>query len=157
MVKDVLERKWQLGTIQVDYNLPERFNLSFKGKDNQLHRPIMIHRAPFGSMERFVAILLEQTAGDFPLWLTPSQVSILIVSEKYEKYGHKVLNFLEKNDIRTSIDNRNETIGKKIREAELKKVPYMIILGEKERNDSNLSVRKRKKGDSRILKRSKKI
>ncbi len=147
MVKDVLERKWQLGTIQVDYNLPERFNLSFKGKDNQLHRPIMIHRAPFGSMERFVAILLEQTAGDFPLWLTPNQVSILIVSEKYEKYGYKVLNFLEKNDIRTSIDNRNETIGKKIREAELKKVPYMIILGEKERNESNLSVRKRKKGD----------
>ena len=147
MVKDVLERKWQLGTIQVDYNLPERFNLSFKGKDNKLHRPIMIHRAPFGSMERFVAILLEQTAGDFPLWLTPNQVSILIVSEKYEKYGYKVLNFLEKNDIRTSIDNRNETIGKKIREAELKKVPYMIILGEKERNESNLSVRKRKKGD----------
>ena len=147
MVKDVLERKWQLGTIQVDYNLPERFNLSFKGKDNKLHRPIMIHRAPFGSMERFVAILLEQTAGDFTLWLTPNQVSILIVSEKYEKYGYKVLNFLEKNDIRTSIDNRNETIGKKIREAELKKVPYMIILGEKERNESNLSVRKRKKGD----------
>jgi len=147
MVKDVLGRRWQLGTIQVDYNLPERFNLSYKGKDNELHRPVMIHRAPFGSMERFVAILLEQTAGDFPLWLTPNQVSILIVSEKYEKYGDKVLNFLEKNDIRTSFDNRNETIGKKIRDAELKKVPYMLILGEKESNKNNLSVRKRKEGD----------
>ena len=147
MVKDVLGRRWQLGTIQVDYNLPERFNLSYKGKDNELHRPVMIHRAPFGSMERFVAILLEQTAGDFPLWLTPNQVSILIVSEKYEKYGDKVLNFLEKNDIRTSFDNRNETIGKKIRDAELKKIPYMLILGEKESNKNNLSVRKRKEGD----------
>ena len=147
MVKDVLGRRWQLGTIQVDYNLPERFNLSYKGKDNELHRPVMIHRAPFGSMERFVAILLQQTAGDFPLWLTPNQVSILIVSEKYEKYGDKVLNFLEKNDIRTSFDNRNETIGKKIRDAELKKVPYMLILGEKESNKNNLSVRKRKEGD----------
>ena len=147
MVKDVLERKWQLGTIQVDYNLPERFNLTYKGKDNELHRPVMIHRAPFGSMERFVAILLEHTAGDFPLWLTPNQVSILIVSEKYEKYGYKVLNFLEKNDIRTSLDNRNETIGKKIRDSELNKVPYMLILGEKEDKNNNLSVRKRKEGD----------
>ena len=147
MVKDVLGRKWQLGTIQVDYNLPERFNLTYKGKDNELHRPVMIHRAPFGSMERFVAILLEHTAGDFPLWLTPNQVSILIVSEKYEKYGYKVLNFLEKNDIRTSLDNRNETIGKKIRDSELNKVPYMLILGEKEDNNNNLSVRKRKEGD----------
>ena len=147
MVKDVLGRKWQLGTIQVDYNLPERFNLTYKGKDNELHRPVMIHRAPFGSMERFVAILLEHTAGDFPLWLTPNQVSILIVSEKYEKYGYKVLNFLEKNDIRTSLDNRNETIGKKIRDSELNKVPYMLILGEKEDKNNNLSVRKRKEGD----------
>ena len=147
MVKDVLGRKWQLGTIQVDYNLPERFNLTYKGKDNELHRPVMIHRAPFGSMERFIAILLEHTAGDFPLWLTPNQVSILIVSEKYEKYGYKVLNFLEKNDIRTSLDNRNETIGKKIRDSELNKVPYMLILGEKEDKNNNLSVRKRKEGD----------
>jgi len=147
MVKDVLGRKWQLGTIQVDYNLPERFNLTYKGKDNELHRPVMIHRAPFGSMERFVAILLEHTAGDFPLWLTPNQVSILIVSEKYEKYGYKVLNFLEKNDIRTSLDNRNETIGKKIRDSELNKVPYMLVLGEKEDKNNNLSVRKRKEGD----------
>ena len=147
MVIDVLGRKWQLGTIQVDYNLPERFNLTYKGKDNELHRPVMIHRAPFGSMERFVAILLEHTAGDFPLWLTPNQVSILIVSEKYEKYGYKVLNFLEKNDIRTSLDNRNETIGKKIRDSELNKVPYMLILGEKEDKNNNLSVRKRKEGD----------
>ena len=147
MVKDVLGRKWQLGTIQVDYNLPERFNLTYKGKDNELHRPVMIHRAPFGSMERFIAILLEHTAGDFPLWLTPNQVSILIVSEKYEKYGYKVLSFLEKNDIRTSLDNRNETIGKKIRDSELNKVPYMLILGEKEDKNNNLSVRKRKEGD----------
>ena len=147
MVKDVLGRKWQLGTIQVDYNLPERFNLTYKGKDNELHRPVMIHRAPFGSMERFVAILLEHTAGDFPLWLTPNQVSILIVSEKYEKYGYKVLSFLEKNDIRTSLDNRNETIGKKIRDSELNKVPYMLVLGEKEDKNNNLSVRKRKEGD----------
>ena len=147
MVKDVLGRKWQLGTIQVDYNLPERFNLTYKGKDNELHRPVMIHRAPFGSMERFVAILLEHTAGDFPLWLTPNQVSILIVSEKYEKYGYKVLNFLEKNDIRTSLDNRNETIGKKIRDSELNKVPYMLVLGEKEDKNNNLSVRKRREGD----------
>jgi len=147
MVKDVLGRKWQLGTIQVDYNLPERFNLTYKGKDNELHRPVMIHRAPFGSMERFVAILLEHTGGDFPLWLTPNQVSILIVSEKYEKYGYKVLNFLEKNDIRTSLDNRNETIGKKIRDSELNKVPYMLVLGEKEDKNNNLSVRKRKEGD----------
>ncbi len=147
MVKDILGRKWQLGTIQVDYNLPERFNLTYKGSDNKFHRPVMIHRAPFGSMERFVAILLENTGGDFPLWLTPNQVAVLTVSEKYEKYGHKVLSFLEKNDIRTSLDNRKETIGKKIRDAELSKVPYMLILGEKESNKNNLSIRKRKEGD----------
>ena len=147
MVKDALGRKWQLGTIQVDYNLPERFDLTYKGSDNELHRPIMIHRAPFGSLERFVAILLEHTGGIFPLWLAPTQVNLLSVSEKHEKYAQKVLNFLENNEIRASLDNRNETIGKKIREAELSKVPYMLILGEKEAEMENVSVRKHREGD----------
>ena len=147
IVKDALGRKWQLGTIQVDYNLPERFDLTYKGSDNELHRPIMIHRAPFGSLERFVAILLEHTGGNFPLWLAPTQVKLLSVSEKHEKYAQKVLNFLENNEIRASLDNRNETIGKKIREAELSKVPYMMILGEKEVKFDNISVRKHRKGD----------
>ena len=147
MVKDALGRKWQLGTIQVDYNLPERFELTYKGSDNELHRPIMIHRAPFGSLERFVAILLEHTGGNFPLWLSPTQVILLSVSEKHEKYAQKVLNFLENNEIRASLDNRNETIGKKIREAELSKVPFMLILGEKEAEMENVSVRKHRKGD----------
>ena len=147
MVKDALGRRWQLGTIQVDYNLPERFELTYKGADNQQHRPIMIHRAPFGSLERFVAILLEHTAGIFPLWLSPIQVNILIVSEKHEKYAQKVLNFLENSEIRACLDNRNETIGKKIREAELSKVPFMLILGEKEAKTGNVSVRKHREGD----------
>ena len=147
MVKDALGRKWQLGTIQVDYNLPERFELNYKGSDNELHRPIMIHRAPFGSLERFVAILLEHSGGNFPLWLSPTQVNLLIVSEKHEKYAQKVLNFLENNEIRASLDNRNETIGKKIREAEIKKVPFMLILGEKETKMENVSVRKHREGD----------
>lgn len=147
MVKDALGRKWQLGTIQVDYNLPERFDLTYKGSDNELHRPIMIHRAPFGSMERFVAILLESTGGNFPLWLTPNQVNILCVSEKHENYARKVLNELENNEIRALLDNRNETIGKKIREAELSKVPFMIIVGEKEAESSQISVRRHQKGD----------
>ena len=147
MVKDALGRKWQLGTIQVDYNLPERFELTYKGSDNELHRPIMIHRAPFGSLERFVAILLEHTGGNFPLWLSPTQVNLLSVSEKHEKYAQKVLNFLENNEIRASLDNRNETIGKKIRESELSKVPFMLILGEKEAEMENVSVRKHRKGD----------
>ncbi len=147
MVKDALGRRWQLGTIQVDYNLPERFELTYKGADNQQHRPIMIHRAPFGSLERFVAILLEHTAGKFPLWLSPIQVNLLIVSEKHEKYAQKVLNYLENNEIRASLDNRNETIGKKIREAELSKVPFMLILGEKEAQTGNVSVRKHGEGD----------
>ena len=147
MVKDSLGRKWQLGTIQVDYNLPERFDLNYKGSDNELHRPIMIHRAPFGSLERFVGILLEHTGGNFPLWLAPTQVNLLSVSEKHEKYAQKVLNFLENNEIRASLDNRNETIGKKIREAELGKVPYMLILGEKEAELDNISVRKHREGD----------
>jgi len=142
MVKDALGRNWQLGTIQVDYNLPERFNLTYKGSDNELHRPVMIHRAPFGSLERFVAILLEHTAGNLPLWLVPQQVAILTISEKYEKYAQKVLNLLENYEIRALIDNRSETMGKKIRDAEIKKLPYMIIVGEKEKESSTISVRK---------------
>jgi len=147
MVKDALGRSWQLGTIQVDYNLPERFELEYKGSDNEMHRPIMIHRAPFGSMERFVAILLEHTGGNFPLWLVPDQVSILSLSEKYEKYAEKVLNSLENNEIRALVDNRSETIGKKIREAEMNKIPYMLILGEKEEEEGTVSVRKHGEGD----------
>ena len=147
MVKDALGRKWQLGTIQVDYNLPERFDLTYKGNDNDLHRPVMIHRAPFGSMERFVAILLEHTGGNFPLWLMPKQVSLLCVSEKYKNYALKVLNFLENHEIRALLDDRNETIGKKIREAEMNKIPYMIILGEKEEANKTLSLRKHQVGD----------
>jgi len=141
MVKDALGRQWQLGTIQVDYNLPERFDLNYKGSDNELHRPVMIHRAPFGSMERFVAILLEHTGGNFPLWLMPEQAIVLSVSEKYEKYAEKVLNLLENSEIRALADNRNETVGKKIREAEMKKYPYIIIVGEQEANDNTISVR----------------
>jgi len=141
MVKDALGRQWQLGTIQVDYNLPERFNLTYKGSDNETHRPVMIHRAPFGSMERFIAILLEHTGGNFPLWLMPTQVSVLTLSEKYENYGQNVLNLLENHEIRALIDNRSETIGKKIREAEMNKTPYMIILGEQEENKNKISVR----------------
>lgn len=141
MVKDALGRSWQLGTIQVDYNLPERFDLSYKGNDNEMHRPVMIHRAPFGSMERFVAILIEHTGGNFPLWLTPTQVQLLCVSEKHEKYAQKVSEFLENNEIRALVDNRNETIGKKIREAEMSKVPFMVIIGEQEAAQQTVSVR----------------
>jgi threonyl-tRNA synthetase len=141
MVKDALGRSWQLGTIQVDYNLPERFELSYKGSDNELHRPIMIHRAPFGSMERFIAILLEHTAGNFPLWLMPEQAIILTLSEKYENYAKKVLTLLENHEIRAKLDNRNETIGKKIREAEVQKYPYMLIVGEEEEKNGTISVR----------------
>lgn len=147
MVRDALNRKWQLGTIQVDYNLPERFDLTYKGADNEMHRPVMIHRAPFGSMERFVAILLEHTGGNFPLWLTPEQVIVLCVSEKHKKYAEKVLNELENNEIRALLDDRNETIGKKIREAEISKFPYMIILGEKEATEDVVSIRKHQQGD----------
>jgi len=147
MVKDALGRQWQLGTIQVDYNLPERFELQYKGSDNELHRPVMIHRAPFGSMERFVAILLEHTGGNFPLWLMPNQVNILCVSEKHKNYAQKVLNFLENHEIRALLDDRNETIGKKIRESEMTKVPYMIIIGEKEATEDNVSLRKHSEGD----------
>jgi len=142
MVKDALGRSWQLGTIQVDYTLPERFELEYKGSDNEMHRPVMIHRAPFGSMERFVAILLEHTGGNFPLWLTPEQATILSISEKYEKYSKKVLSLLKNHEIRATFDNRSETTGKKIREAEMNKVPYMIIIGEKEEESNSISIRK---------------
>lgn len=141
MVKDALGRSWQLGTIQVDYTLPERFDLSYKGSDNEMHRPVMIHRAPFGSMERFVAILIEHTGGNFPLWLTPTQVQLLCVSEKHEKYAKKVSEFLENDEIRALVDDRNETIGKKIREAEMSKVPFMVIIGEQEATQNTVSVR----------------
>lgn len=142
MVKDALGRSWQLGTIQVDYNLPERFELQYKGADNEMHQPVMIHRAPFGSLERFIAILLEHTGGNFPLWLMPEQAIILSLSEKYEKYAKKVLNQLENNEIRAVVDNRNETIGKKIREAEMNKYPFMLIIGENEEKEGTVSVRK---------------
>ena len=141
MVNDALGREWQLGTIQVDYNLPERFDLTYKGKDNNDHRPVMIHRAPFGSLERFVAILLENTAGNLPLWLTPNQVIILPISDKYEKYSKKVLNLIENNEIRALLDNRSETVSRKIRDAELSKVPFMIIVGEKENENEMISLR----------------
>ena len=147
MVKDALGRSWQLGTIQVDYNLPERFDLTYKGSDNEMHRPVMIHRAPFGSMERFVAVLLENTGGNFPLWLMPEQAIILSLSEKYEKYSQKVLSLLENNEIRATANNRNDTIGKKIREAEMSKTPYMLIVGEQEEKDGTVSVRKHGEGD----------
>ncbi len=142
MVKDALGRQWQLGTIQVDYNLPERFDLTYKGSDNELHRPVMIHRAPFGSMERFIALLLEHTGGNFPLWLIPEQAIILPVSEKHEKYAEKVLKSLEKHEIRALVDARNETVGKKIREAEMNKIPFMLIVGENEEAENTISVRR---------------
>ncbi len=152
MVKDALGRQWQLGTIQVDYNLPERFDLEYTGADNQKHRPVMIHRAPFGSMERFVAVLIEHTAGKFPLWLTPDQVVVLPVSEKYNDYAKKVLNFLNNYDIRTLIDDRNEKVGKKIRDNELKRIPYLLIVGEKEFENETVSVRQQGVGDKGIMK-----
>ena len=142
MVKDALGRKWQLGTIQVDYNLPERFDLSYIGADNEKHRPVMVHRAPFGSMERFVAVLLEHCAGEFPLWLAPDQLIILPVSEKYLDFAQKVQSYLKKSDIRSLIDERNEKIGRKIRDAEMKKYPYMVIVGEKEEAENSVSVRR---------------
>ena len=147
MVKDALGRSWQLGTIQVDYNLPERFELTYKGSDNEMHRPVMIHRAPFGSMERFVAVLLENTGGNFPLWLMPEQAIVLSLSEKYEKYSQKVLDLLENDEIRAVSDDRSETIGKKIRDAEMSKVPYMLIIGEQEEKDGTVSVRRHGEGD----------
>lgn len=147
MVKDAIGRKWQLGTIQVDYNLPERFELEYTGSDNQKHRPVMIHRAPFGSMERFVAVLIEHCAGKFPLWLTPEQVAILPVSDRFNDYAHAVLEELKNSDIRGYVDDRSEKVGKKIRDNELKKVPYMLIVGEEENAAGTVSVRKQGDGD----------
>lgn len=147
MVKDAIGRRWQLGTIQVDYNLPERFGLEYTGADNQKHRPIMIHRAPFGSMERFVAVLLEHTAGRLPLWLAPDQVVVLPISEKYNDYAQKVVKVLAEKDIRAFVDDRNEKIGKKIRDNELKRIPYLLVVGEKEAQNEEVSVRKQGEGD----------
>ena len=147
MVKDALGRSWQLGTIQVDYNLPERFDLTYKGSDDKLHRPIMIHRAPFGSMERFVAVLLEHTGGKFPLWLTPDQVVVLPISEKYNDYANEVARQLNNCDVRTQVDDRNEKIGRKIRDNELKRIPYLLIVGEKEAEENKVSVRAQGEGD----------
>jgi len=147
MVKDALGRSWQLGTIQVDYNLPERFDLTYKGADNQLHRPVMIHRAPFGSMERFIAVLLEHTGGNFPLWLMPEQVIILPISDKYQIYTEKVLHLLENSEIRALVDNRSEKTGRKIRDAEVSKIPFMLIVGEKEEKEGIVSVRRHGEGD----------
>lgn len=152
MVKDALGRSWQLGTIQVDYNLPERFDLWYTGNDNEKHRPVMIHRAPFGSMERFIAILIENTAGDFPLWLSPEQFIILPISEKYVDYAKKVSQLLENHDISGLIDDRNEKTGKKIRDAELKKIPFMLVVGENEENEGTISVRRRGEGDLGAMK-----
>ena len=152
MVKDAIGRRWQLGTIQVDYNLPERFQLEYTGADNQKHRPVMIHRAPFGSMERFVAVLLEHTAGRFPLWLTPDQAVVLPISEKFNDYAHEVVKQLNMMDVRTLVDDRNEKIGKKIRDNELKRIPYLLIVGEKEAQNSEISVRKQGEGDKGSMK-----
>lgn len=152
MVKDAIGRKWQLGTIQVDYNLPERFDLTYNGSDNQKHRPVMIHRAIFGSMERFIAVLIENTAGKFPLWLAPDKAVILTISEKFNDYAGNVLDFLNNSDICTLIDDRNEKIGKKIRDNELKRIPYLLVIGEKEVENGTVSVRKQGEGDKGSMK-----
>ena len=152
MVKDAIGRRWQLGTIQVDYNLPERFQLEYTGADNEKHRPVMIHRAPFGSMERFCAVLIEHTAGHFPLWLTPDQVVVLPISEKFNDYAKQVSEYLNANDVRTIVDDRNEKIGRKIRDNELKRIPYMLVVGEKEAAEGTVSVRKQGEGDQGSMK-----
>ena len=152
MIKDAIGRRWQLGTIQVDYNLPERFKLEYTGADNEKHRPVMIHRAPFGSMERFVAVLIEHTAGHFPLWLTPDQVIVLPISEKFNEYASKVNDYLNANNVRSTVDDRNEKIGRKIRDNELKRIPYMLVVGEKEMANDTVSVRKRGLGDQGSIK-----
>ena len=152
MVKDALGRRWQLGTIQVDYNLPERFELEYVGEDNKKHRPVMIHRAPFGSMERFTAVLIEHTAGHFPLWLSPDQVAILPVSEKYNDYAQKVQEYFDRNDVRAYVDDRNEKIGRKIRDNEMKRVPYMVIVGEKEQAEGTVSFRQQGGGEQGTMK-----
>jgi threonyl-tRNA synthetase len=147
MVKDALGRSWQLGTIQVDYNLPQRFELYYIGSDNQKHRPVMIHRAPFGSLERFVAVLIEHCAGNFPLWLAPEQVAVLPISEKFNDYAQAVLNSLKAKEVRGFVDDRDEKIGRKIRDAEVSKVPFMLIVGEKEVAEKKVAVRKHGVGD----------
>ncbi|MDR3266728.1 MAG: threonine--tRNA ligase [Tannerella sp.] len=152
MVKDAIGRRWQLGTIQVDYNLPERFELEYTGEDNQKHRPVMIHRAPFGSMERFVAVLIEHTAGKFPLWLSPDQVVVLPIGEKFNDYAYKIARELEEKDISVTVDDRNEKIGRKIRDNELKRIPYMLIVGEKEMGNNEISIRKQGEGDKGSMK-----
>ena len=152
MVKDALGRRWQLGTIQVDYNLPERFQLEYTGEDNQKHRPVMVHRAPFGSMERFCAVLIEHTAGQFPLWLTPDQVAILPISEKFNDYAKQLQAYFDEQDVRAIVDDRNEKIGRKIRDNEMKRIPYMLIVGEKEAAEGTVSVRKRGEGDQGNMK-----
>ena len=152
MVKDAIGRRWQLGTIQVDYNLPERFKLEYTGSDNEKHRPVMIHRAPFGSMERFCAVLIEHTAGHFPLWLTPDQVVVLPISEKFNEYAEQVNRYLNEHDVRSTIDDRNEKIGRKIRDNELKRIPYMLVVGEKEAAEGTVSVRKQGQGDQGSMK-----
>ena len=152
MVKDAIGRRWQLGTIQVDYNLPERFKLEYTGSDNEKHRPVMVHRAPFGSLERFTAVLIEHTAGNFPLWLTPDQVVILPISEKFNEYAEQVSAYLNEHDVRATVDDRNEKIGRKIRDNELKHIPYMLVVGEKEQNEGTVSVRKRGAGDEGSMK-----
>jgi threonyl-tRNA synthetase len=152
MVKDAIGRRWQLGTIQVDYNLPERFQLEYTGADNQKHRPVMIHRAPFGSMERFVAVLLEHTAGKFPLWLAPDQAIVLPISEKFNDYAYEVARRLNEADVRTIVDDRNEKIGRKIRDNELRRIPYLLIVGEKEAENDEVSVRKQGEGDKGSMK-----
>jgi threonyl-tRNA synthetase len=152
MVKDAIGRRWQLGTIQVDYNLPERFGLEYTGSDNQKHRPVMIHRAPFGSMERFVAVLLEHTAGRLPLWLISEQAVVLPISEKYNDYAYKVVKELDAFDVRAIVDDRNEKIGKKIRDNQMKKIPYMLIVGEKEVENEEVSVRKHGENDNISMK-----
>jgi threonyl-tRNA synthetase len=151
MVKDALGRSWQLGTIQVDYNLPERFELEYIDSDNSRKRPVMIHRAPFGSMERFVAVLIEHCAGNFPMWLAPEQVKVLPISDKFIPYAEEVVALLKANDIRASVDDRNEKIGKKIRDTELMKIPYMLVVGEQEMNGGKVAVRKHGEGDKGVM------
>ena len=151
MVKDALGRRWQLGTIQVDYNLPERFQLEYTGEDSKKHRPVMIHRAPFGSLERFTAVLIEHTGGHFPLWLMPDQCVILPISERFNDYAHKVKEQLEAAGIRTNIDERNEKVGRKIRDNEMKHIPYLLVVGEKEQADGSVNVRKQGEGTQETM------
>ena len=151
MVKDAIGRRWQLGTIQVDYNLPERFKLEYTAEDNSKKTPVMIHRAPFGSLERFTAVLIEHTAGHFPLWLTPDQVAILPISEKYNEYANNLAKYLDGKGVRAKVDDRNEKIGRKIRDNEMKRIPYMLVVGEKEQAEGTVAVRKQGGGDQGVM------